>query len=240
MINRKKLLCWIMVYAVVLSSIGAVFVIGSRAASTMNQEEFDLGRKCIIIDAGHGGVDGGATSCTGVLESSINLQIALRLDDLLHLIGIKTVMIRTEDISVYTEGESIAAKKVSDLKQRVRIVNGTANGILISIHQNFFAQSICTGAQVFYGSHRDGEQLARQLQQKFIETVNPDSKRSAKNASGIYLMEQVNCPAILIECGFLSNPAEEELLRSSEYQKMVCSVIANTLSEFINSSPYIA
>ena len=124
--------------------------IGSGAVTASVQSEGVERNHRIVIDAGHGGIDGGATSCTGVLESTINLQIALRLNDLMHLLGYETVMIRTTDTSVYTEGNTIAAQKVSDLKERVRIVNETENAILISIHQNIFPDSRYDGAQVFY------------------------------------------------------------------------------------------
>ena len=216
MVMKRNILSWILVYAVVLGGFWCICHFGSKAVTAMKQEDLVVGRKCIVIDAGHGGVDGGTTSCTGVTESNLNLETAMRLNDFLHLIGIDTKMIRTTDCSVYTSGETIAAKKVSDLKERVRIVETTPNGILVSIHQNFFAQSIYSGAQVFYGSNKDSLSLAKTLQTNLISTVNPGSKRSAKKATGIYLMEHVSCPAILIECGFLSNPQEEALLRSSE------------------------
>lgn len=237
MVMKRNILSWILVYAVVLGGFWCICHFGSKAVTAMKQEDLVVGRKCIVIDAGHGGVDGGTTSCTGVTESNLNLETAIRLNDFLHLIGIDTKMIRTTDCSVYTTGETIAAKKVSDLKERVRIVETTPNGILVSIHQNFFAQSIYSGAQVFYGSNKDSFSLAKTLQTNLISAVNRGSKRSAKKATGIYLMEHVSCPAILIECGFLSNPQEEALLRSSDYQKKLCCVIGNTLSEFINSSP---
>ena len=236
---RWKIFYWIGVYAVILGGFWHICMFGSKAVTTMKQEDAFPGRMCVIIDAGHGGVDGGTTSCTGVTESTINLEISLRLNDILHLIGIDTKMIRTTDCSVYTSGETIAAKKVSDLKERVRVVQQTQNAILVSIHQNYFSQSIYSGAQVFYGTHKNSQFMAKELQRNFVETVNPGSKRNAKKASGIYLMEHVDCPAVLIECGFLSNPQEEALLRSADYQKKIGCIIANSLSEFINSSPSI-
>ena len=215
--------------------IALLFVItfgGSRAITVVSQQPASAERTCFVIDAGHGGVDGGATSCTGVVESQFNLEIATRLNDLMHLLGMKTKMIRTTDVSVYTSGETIAAKKVSDLKERVRIVNSTENAVLISIHQNYFSQSQYSGAQVFYGSNDFGRQLAQGMQSEFKATVNKGGHREAKKASGIYLLEHVQCPAILIECGFLSNPVEEELLRSAQYQKKICCVISGISSQY--------
>ena len=190
----------------------------------------------IVIDAGHGGEDGGATSCTGVLESRINLEIALRLKDLFHLLGYETIMIRTSDISVYTAGETIAQKKVSDLKQRVKIVNDTENGWLISIHQNQFQESRYAGAQVFYTGDPQSQALAKSMQAAFVQSVNPGSRRQAKKSSGVYLMDHIKRPGILIECGFLSNPAEEAKLRSSEYQQRLCCVIAATVSKYLSNA----
>lgn len=190
----------------------------------------------IVIDAGHGGVDGGATSCTGVLESQINLEIALKLNDLMHLLGHKTVMIRMTDISVYTQGQTIAAKKVSDLKERVRIVNETEDALLVSIHQNTFSDSRYGGAQVFYAQTEESQKLAQLLQQNLISILNPDSNRKAKKADGVYLMEHIEKTGVLVECGFLSNVEEEAKLRDSTYQKMLCSVIASAVSSFLSNT----
>ena len=188
----------------------------------------------IVIDAGHGGVDGGATSCTGVLESGINLEIALRLNDLCHLLGYDTVMIRSTDVSVYTEGETIAAKKVSDLKERVRIVNETENAVLLSIHQNTFSDGRYSGAQIFYAAAGESRELAEAMQTMFAQTVNSGNNRLCKKSEGIYLMDHIGCTGILVECGFLSNPAEEAKLRSADYQKQLCCVMATTAANFLD------
>ena len=204
----------ILLYLVIMGSILLFTLLGSEAVTVLSENVQLNRRSCIIIDAGHGGIDGGATSCTGVLESELNLQIAHRLNDLLHLMGYDTKMMRYDDVSIYTEGETIAKKKISDLKERVRICNETERGLLLSIHQNTFQDEQYWGAQVFYAKDKH-------------------SKRLAKQAKGIYLMEHINCPGILIECGFLSNIAEEAKLRSEEYQKKLCCVIAFTASRFI-------
>lgn len=190
----------------------------------------------IVIDAGHGGIDGGATSCTGVLESAINLEISLRLEDLMRFLGYETVMIRRTDTSVYTQGNTIAAQKLSDLKERVRIVNETTNSVLVSIHQNTFSDSRYGGAQVFYADTDGSKILANLLQEGFTKALNPGSKRSSKKASGIYLMENICTTGVLIECGFLSNPTEEAKLRSPDYQKKLCAVIAAGLSEYLSNT----
>lgn len=220
-------------YLVILAIFLGLAVGGSRAVTVLSENAPVLDRKTVIIDAGHGGPDGGATSCTGILESQFNLEIALRLRDLMEILGIQTVMVRETDCSVYTQGNTIAQKKVSDLKERVRIVNSTENATLISIHQNLFADAKYSGAQVFYAKTDGSQELAKKMQNKFIQSINPDSHRQAKKADGIYLMQNINCTGILIECGFLSNPKEEYLLRSDSYQKKLCSVIATTLSNYL-------
>lgn len=216
-------------YSVVIMTFLLTAIIGDRAVTALAQTQ-PLPRSCVyVIDAGHGGIDGGATSCTGILESQLNLEIALRLDDMMHLLGHDTLMIRTTDKSVYTSGNTIASQKVSDIKQRVKTVNETENGILVSIHQNTFPDGRYRGAQVFYAPDDDSREVAGELQTALIHTLNPGSNRKIKKADGIYLMEHITRPGVLIECGFLSNVEEEAMLRSSAYQKKLCSVIATTL-----------
>ena len=201
----------------------------NQAVTAFHQSKPYIFQNTFIIDAGHGGVDGGATSCTGVLESNINLEISLKLNDMMHLLGLNTVMIRTEDISVYTQGHTIAAKKISDLKERLRIINNTPGAILISIHQNHFTDPKYSGAQVFYAKTEHSQPFAEAMQKTMQQTLN--TSRAAKKADGIYLMKNVNCPAILIECGFISNPQEAQLLLTSEYQKKLCATIAIACAE---------
>ena len=231
--KSKKDCVILAVYTTVISAVFALTHL-TNAVTTAVIHNIPLERNhTIIIDAGHGGEDGGATSVSGIPESKFNLEIALRLQDCLRLLGYQTKMIRTTDQSVYTEGTSIAQKKVSDLKERVRIVNDTENAILISIHQNYFADGRYSGAQVFYGAKGESKDLAVTLQSCFRDTLNPKSKRDAKKSEGIYLMEHIDCTGVLVECGFLSNYAEEAALRSGEYQKKICCVIAFALGSFL-------
>ena len=229
----RKIAVQIITYAVVIGLFAAATYWGSRAVSVLAQKIPLERQNTIIIDAGHGGEDGGATSCTGKLESAFNLEIALKLNDLLHLLGYDTVMIRTTDCSVYTQGDTIAAKKVSDLKERVRIVNETENALLVSIHQNTFPDSRYSGAQVFYGPQGESQALAAALQTAFCETLNPGSNRKCKKADNVYLMQHIDCTGVLVECGFLSNPEEETKLCDANYQQKICCVIAATVTEFL-------
>ena len=232
--NMKKYAALALVYGGVVGIFLAAAWVGSRAVTAMAQRAPAERAHTIVIDAGHGGEDGGAVSCTGVMEKQINLEIALKLNDLLRLLGHKTRMIRTTDCSVYTSGDTIARRKVSDLKERVRMVEETDGALLVSIHQNLFADARYSGAQVFYGAAGESRTLAETLQTAFRDSVNPGSSRQIKQAKGVYLMEKVSCPAILVECGFLSNPQEEAKLRSGAYQKKICCVIAAAVSDFLD------
>lgn len=199
---------------------------GSYTATVLAESRPIARGCCFVIDAGHGGEDGGATSCTGQPESGFNLAIALRLRDLLELMGCNTRMIRTTDRAVYREGKTIAQKKASDLKERVRMVEETPNAVLLSIHQNYFSDGHYSGAQVFYASTPGSQELAERLQTALVASLNPGSNRKSKKCDSVYLMEHITGPGVLIECGFLSNHAEEALLGSATYQKRLCCVIA--------------
>ena len=158
-------------YLLVVIVFVGIAQMGSNTVSTIRQQNPVDRHTRIVIDAGHGGIDGGATSCSGVLESQLNLEIALRLNDLFHFIGYETVMIRSTDESIYINGNTIASQKVSDLNERVRIVNETADGILVSIHQNTFQDSRYYGAQVFYSSAEQSQRLAQTVQNQLIQAV---------------------------------------------------------------------
>lgn len=208
---------------------------GSRAATVLAQSTPLPRRHCVILDPGHGGEDGGAVACTGKLESSYNLEIALRLDDLFHLLGYETKMTRKTDTAIYTQGQTISQKKVSDLKERVKIVNDTPNGVLLSIHQNTFSDNRYSGAQVFYAATDGSQALAEALQGALVTVLNPGSNRKAKKSDGVYLMERIDRPGVLIECGFLSNREEEAKLQSAVYQKQLCCVVAATVVEWLGT-----
>ena len=221
-------------YCLVVSIFLAAAYWGSKATDVIARRIPMTRNHTIIIDAGHGGEDGGATSCTGKLESVYNLEIARKLNDLMHLLGLHTKMVRTSDTSVYTQGNSIAEKKVSDLNYRVKLVNETENAILVSIHQNTFPDGQYRGAQVFYAPKGEGKDLAEQLQTALVQTLNPGSNRRSKRADGIYLMEHIQKTGVLVECGFLSNAEEEANLRSEDYQKKLVCVIAATVFNFLD------
>lgn len=188
----------------------------------------------LVIDAGHGGEDGGAVSISGVSESRINLAIARRLELIMGLYGVDTVLLRTEDISLHSEGAStLREKKVSDLHNRVDRVNSIDNAVLISIHQNSYSDSQYRGAQVFFAP-TDGSQAFGEYTQEVLRvSLNPDNTRLAKQIPDtVYLMNHITCRAILVECGFLSNPEEDQLLQTPGYQLKLASALAGAYLQY--------
>ena len=224
------------VYLAVCAAILALTSVGNRAVTVIAMSAPLPDRHSIIIDAGHGDPDGGAVSCTGVFESGINLQISRRLCDLFRFLGYDAQMTRETDSSVYTQGNTIGEKKISDLKERARIINSADHAILLSIHQNHYTDSRYGGAQMFWADTNGSRELAEALQTAFVTHLNPGSNRAAKQSQGIWLMAHVECPAVLVECGFLSNPAEEAKLRDSEYQQKICCVIVSALSKYLSNT----
>lgn len=182
----------------------------------------------IVLDAGHGGSDGGAVSADGTPEDDINLAIVLRLRDLFALMGRQTVLTRTGENSLADpDSATLRQEKVSDTKNRVALINSVSNGHLISIHQNTLpGHPSVHGAQVFYGKVTDSDARATAVQQALNSVVNVGNEKTAKPiGSDIYIMAHANCPAILVECGFLSNSAETRLLLSPEYQTKLAAAI---------------
>lgn len=232
--DKKTQLIYIPIYCLVFMCVLLISLIGDKAITVLSEAYSLTNRTTVVIDAGHGGEDGGATSCSGVLESQINLEIALRLNDFLNFMGYKTYMVRTTDRALHTQGDTIAARKASDLKARVKIAETTPNCLWISIHQNYFSDERYSGAQVFYAMTENSDVLGKELQSNFVKTINMGSKRQSKRITGVYLFDHMPCTAVLIECGFLSNREEEAKLTNEAYQKSLCSVIAATVSTFLS------
>ena len=229
LIQKRKLLVFCGIFVGILALLGAFRQGGEiyRLASA-EAEMNPTVPVTVILDAGHGGPDGGASSPDGVQESGINLSVAFRVRDLLAFSGQGSVMTRTEDVSVHTPGAR--RWKASDLQNRVALVNETENAVLLSIHQNSLPSSPVThGAQVFY--NRTGEALSAHIQTVLNEAVNPGNEKQAKPApEGVYLMKHIQGPGILIECGFLSNPEETLRLQEPSHQiKLAAAITAGFL-----------
>lgn len=213
-----------------LTAVTLISVFRTEESTAVNaQKQLVLPTKPIfVLDAGHGGADGGTSSASGVLESDINLAITLRMRDLFALLGQPTVLTRMDEKSLADDPTAtIRQQKVSDTKNRVALINSIENACLISIHQNALAgHPSVHGAQVFYNTVDKSSELAETMQQGLNSTVNVGNEKGKKPISkDIYLMAHVTCPAVLVECGFLSNAAETELLQTPSYQMLLAMTI---------------
>ena len=208
----------------------AFFLFGEWPASPAMARPERFASSSVVIDAGHGGEDGGAVSPSGAVESQLNLAVAQRLVLLLGLYGADVVMLRTEDVSLHDpEAGSLREKKRSDLQNRIAQIQAVPNATLISIHQNTYSGSARShGAQVFYADESSSGELARYAQERLRLALDPENGRKAAELPGeVYLMDHVRCRAILVECGFLSDPEEEALLQSGSYQTKIAAALAS-------------
>ena len=193
--------------------------------------------KRIVVDAGHGGLDGGAVSQSGTAEKDINLKIAFYLKNYLEKNGAKVIMTRVKDQSLHTDEKgSVKSKKRSDLINRRNIANNAKADALISIHLNFFEQAQYKGAQVFYeGLHKESIDLAQIIQSEFKSVLDETNNRQvAKIDSSKIMYQNLNLPAVIAECGFLSNTEEAQKLTEREYQEKIALCICTGAIKYFN------
>ncbi|MCI8307137.1 MAG: N-acetylmuramoyl-L-alanine amidase [Lachnospiraceae bacterium] len=189
----------------------------------------------IAIDPGHGGYDPGKVGVNGTLEKDVNLAISLHLKDCLEQMNYKVVLTRSTDTHLYTEG--CKSKKTDDLNHRISIIEDASPVVAVSIHQNSFQDSTVSGAQVFYYNDAGTSKLlADSIQSSLIFALDPSNSRVAKANSSYYMLKNTSCPTVIVECGFLSNPAEEVLLTTEHYQKQTAQAICNGIITYIRSS----
>ena len=236
--NKIKLIASGITLCCCAAAIGAISVVSSRnggeatPAAILQNEELPV----IVLDAGHGGFDGGCVSADGTPEKGINLSILLRLRDLLLLNGYEVDVTRDTDISIHDSGiEGLVNQKSSDMDNRLSLFNKYDNAICVSIHQNQFTDPVYHGAQMFYSnSDSRSEKLAKNLQSSFSELLQPDNKREIKLCGKeLFLCYYSNNPTVMAECGFLSNPEEAALLNTEEYQEKVALTLFNGISTYI-------
>lgn len=192
----------------------------------------------IIIDAGHGGEDGGTSSSSGIIEKNINLAISLNLKDFFETAGFNVIMTREDDNLIYDSScTKMREKKVSDIHNRMKIINDNPNSIFLSIHQNHFEQSQYCGTQVFYSKgNPQSEAIAQVIQQNIAKALQPDNTRKIKpSGTEIYLLHNAKTPAVMVECGFLSNPGEAQKLTDDEYQTQISMVIFQSIVEYLST-----
>ena len=200
--------------------------------------EGDAPPPVLILDAGHGGADGGAEAPDGTLESDLNLDIALKAEALARFCGVDTRMTRqTADIDYPASAQTLAAKKKADQDARLSLIHETPGGILLSIHQNIYPASSPSGIQVFFGRASGSDHLAECLQGALTAQLCPNNRRIAEPIDeNIYLMRNANCPAVLVECGFLSNPAELTQLETEEYRMELATVMIGSYLQYIRGT----
>ncbi|WP_243109336.1 N-acetylmuramoyl-L-alanine amidase CwlD [Anaerophilus nitritogenes] len=215
MVMKKK---WIF-RLFVLCFVIYIFSFSTRILEVSNRIMLN---KVIIIDAGHGGIDGGTVSKSGVCESHINLSIALKVRKLLEQDGAVVLLTRNKDIGLYTEEGSIRKKKNEDLRNRKKIRDESNADLFISIHMNSFTDSKYYGAQTFYPKNsEESKKVSEYIQEELIKVLDDGNHRKPKEKSDVYLLKESSIPMVLIECGFLSNPQEEKLLQDAKYQEKV-------------------
>lgn len=191
----------------------------------------------VILDAGHGGEDGGAVGTNGVFEKDLNLEFVWILADMLRAAGVEVILTRSEDKLLYTEEENIKGhRKEYDLKNRLKIAKEHPNALFVSIHMNTFPVEKYRGLQVYYAVSQEGsDALAKAIQTAVATGVQPENNRKIKGAdSSIYLLHGAPCRAVLIECGFLSNHGECALLSEKDYQRRLCFSIFCGMMNYIN------
>ena len=223
---------WGVVAVLLAATVLCLIVHPGQKTATFSADGFTS--PTLVLDAGHGGEDGGAVSLTGVAESGLNLSIVLKLDQILGFYGQAPVVLRTEDVSLHDpDADTLREKKVSDLHNRVDAVESQENAVLLSVHQNIFTDQKYHGAQVFYAPTTGSQEWAVFTQELLRTALDPENSRQAKPIpDSVYLMNHISCPAVLIECGFLSNPAEEALLRSEVYQTKLAAAMASAWLQY--------
>lgn len=231
-IDLKRLIKIVLIVALLAAAavFVKIFVSSGGLKPVINQNS----RSTLVLDAGHGGIDGGAISDSGLKESDINLQIALKTEALVRFLGIDTVMTRETDTD---NSDNKAYSEHDNLVQRVKLANSTENAVLISIHQNKFPSAVVSGAEVMYSDNDDSKALGLITQDNLVALLDSSNRRVARPApKELLLTSSVECPTILVECGFMSNPQEVQKLASNDYQLKLAAILAGSYIQFLNNT----
>ncbi len=218
--------------------VASTVYVGREVAAYVTGSKVKVGtgeRRCVVIDAGHGGDDPGKVGINGANEKEVNLQIAMRVKAFLEANDIEVVMTRESDEGLYDPGAS--NKKVQDMKKRIELIDEADPLLTVSIHQNSYPEEYVHGAQVFYytGSVQ-GQLLAGYIQDQLVERTDPENKRQIKANDSYYLLKKTDVPIVIVECGFLSNSAEAEKLCTPEYQDRVAWAIHIGILQYLNEN----
>ena len=233
-IEKKRIM---MILSSIVLSVFFVAIGMGELKETVMTVASPVSNKVIILDAGHGSPDEGAESSNGTTENEINLKIVLKVQKLLESSGSTVILTRSDENAIYDlDKNTLREKKVSDIKNRVKIGNESSGDILVSVHLNKIPQSQYSGWQTFYSKKsEDSKKLAENLQVGLNESIEKENKRTALSISGKYLVDHVEIPMSIVECGFLSNPEEEKLLQTDEYQDKIAWGIYVGIQNYFNA-----
>lgn len=233
-INKKRIQIVLSAILISILTFGMQISIKEKEQLTLETTSTPSSNKTVVIDAGHGSPDEGAESSNGTTEAQINLKIALKVQNLLEQTGCTVILTRSDDNAIYDlDSKTLRQKKVSDIKNRVKIGNESSADIFVSIHLNKIPQQQYYGWQCFYNSKNENSKLlAEQLQENLNESIQKENKRVAMNLNTVYIMKNVEIPISIVECGFLSNPEEEKQLQEDEYQNRLAWGIYNGITDY--------
>ncbi|WP_315118723.1 N-acetylmuramoyl-L-alanine amidase CwlD [uncultured Clostridium sp.] len=223
---------------IVFVTIIIVFTIMLAYNMQAKTKVIDQEERIILIDPGHGGIDGGAVSPNGTIEKDINLSISLMLKEELQKRGYKVAMTREEDNGLNGEKGTVREKKIEDLNNRCKMKKESNCSMFISVHLNIFPQSKYYGAQVWYSGNDNSKKLASLIQSNFKQNLDQTNNRMEKAANNDYkILRGVDeIPSVIVECGFLSNYEEEKKLKDRDYQLKIAQIIADSVNEYYNNN----
>lgn len=235
-IEKKSIIAIITAFLIILSAM--LYLTFMANFSAAEASSMPVTQKMVIVDAGHGGDDGGAIGIDGTVEKDINLDIALKLEKILKFYGFNVIMTRTQDVMTCDDGlDSLRKRKISDIHNRFELMRKNPDAIFISVHQNKFEDSSQHGTQVFYsGNDERSKELAEAIQTSVTLTLQRKNDRVVKKSgSGIYLLYHAKIPAVLVECGFISNSDEVKKLKDESYRMKLAILIADGLLKFLSN-----
>lgn len=234
--GKKSIIAIITAFLIILSAM--LYLTFMANFSTAEASSMPITQKTVIVDAGHGGDDGGAIGIDGTVEKDINLDIALKLEKILKFYGFNVIMTRTQDVMTCDDGiDSLRKRKISDIHNRFELMRKNPDAIFISVHQNKFEDSSQHGTQVFYsGNDERSKELAEAIQTSVTLTLQRKNDRIVKKSgSGIYLLYHAKIPAVLVECGFISNSDEVKKLKDESYRMKLAILIADGLLKYLSN-----
>lgn len=235
-IGKKSIIAIITAFLIILSAM--LYLTFMANFSAAEASSMPITQKTVIVDAGHGGDDGGAIGIDGTVEKDINLDIALKLEKILKFYGFSVIMTRTQDVMTCDDGlDSLRKRKISDIHNRFELMRKNPDAIFISVHQNKFEDSSQHGTQVFYsGNDERSKELAEAIQTSVTLTLQRKNDRVVKKSgSGIYLLYHAKIPAVLVECGFISNFDEVKKLKDESYRMKLAILIADGLLKYLSN-----